>query len=829
MQKSFRIEGRRMKIQIKKYFFALGVVLLFVFGACKQEEEILEKYYPYYYVTFHNPYGSSHIEPQYIQEGKTVTRPSDPVRNGYSFDGWYSSDGSLFDFSKPVTCDIYLTARFIDLTPPGVIRNLGGNSGDGSVQLSWENPADIDFSKVEITFTPTVQGITQPIILKSSRGLKGGRLIDGLSNGTEYTFTLVAVDINNNKSQGVSVAVTPEKPADVTPPAEIRSLSAIGKHNRIELTWTNPSDEDFNSVEISAIPAEGSLEQTVILTGSSATQGNYIANNLQNGKEYVFTIKTIDICNNKSSGITKKFAPAESKISLSASLPNDNGNIVLTNDKAPVKVSVSSTNTLTKAVWKKVDENASSSAEILLNDASAESLLVSANSLETFYVTENGFYDIAVQNEEGVSDCTRVEVKTIDKTPLSEVSNLSVSSDGSYITFKWENPSSENEYDSSLKSIKVSYVFNDDQSDVNNGSKILNSYANSYSLSIPSGKNEDDYVKINVQTVDYVGNISDGLYEKTWCCYCIYGNDPDLFDKICHLSGMFVKVVGIPDDISNFNSACFKLRGLTHNGEKKRIDLDLSDADITEISDNEFYKNTSLRKVILPETVTSIGSMAFYGCTNLTDINIPAAVKSIGQSAFEKCESLETIDIPGILDKFDSNVFADCTKLKSVYIKNIQPRSSGLSAGTFYNCKMLETVVIDHANCIENCAFYGCESLKEITIPNHCFWIEEKAFSGCSNLSKVTIDPDIHCIQYSAFENCPKLQDVVFLDTGLLWYRLKEEEKRIGFSTKKVSLGGESMGLYFFGKDSKINAKYLTQDYVNYSFYDNSYFPLKSE
>lgn len=41
-----------------------------------------------------------------------AVRPTDPKRLGYAFEGWYTSDGTLYDFSQPVTGNIALSAKW---------------------------------------------------------------------------------------------------------------------------------------------------------------------------------------------------------------------------------------------------------------------------------------------------------------------------------------------------------------------------------------------------------------------------------------------------------------------------------------------------------------------------------------------------------------------------------------------------------------------------------------------------------------------------------------------------------------------------------------------
>lgn len=54
-----------------------------------------------------------------IGAGLTVPKPADPTRDGYTFDGWYTtkSGGSKYDFSTPVTADLNLYAHWTAVAP----------------------------------------------------------------------------------------------------------------------------------------------------------------------------------------------------------------------------------------------------------------------------------------------------------------------------------------------------------------------------------------------------------------------------------------------------------------------------------------------------------------------------------------------------------------------------------------------------------------------------------------------------------------------------------------------------------------------------------------
>ena len=63
----------------------------------------------------------------------------------------------------------------------------------------------------------------------------------------------------------------------------------------------------------------------------------------------------------------------------------------------------------------------------------------------------------------------------------------------------------------------------------------------------------------------------------------------------------------------------------------------------TEISDNEFYGCTSLKNVYIGDGVTTIGNWAFSGCSSLDHFSFGSSVESIGQEAFSDCVSVTLI------------------------------------------------------------------------------------------------------------------------------------------------------------------------------------------
>lgn len=91
-------------------------------------------------------------------------------------------------------------------TPTGV-ANLSKTSGDGFVNLAWIDPAGL--SKVEVTFSPTVSGISQPIAVNPGVGKVE---LQGMSNSTIYSFYVKAYNSLGHTSKTDTIKAMPLSP-----------------------------------------------------------------------------------------------------------------------------------------------------------------------------------------------------------------------------------------------------------------------------------------------------------------------------------------------------------------------------------------------------------------------------------------------------------------------------------------------------------------------------------------------------------------------------------------------------------------------------------------
>ena len=71
----------------------------------------IEDEFDFYRTVEFDSQGGSAISSKEVFEGDKVTKPTDPVKSGYIFDGWYL-DGVVYNFNDPVYFDITLKAKW---------------------------------------------------------------------------------------------------------------------------------------------------------------------------------------------------------------------------------------------------------------------------------------------------------------------------------------------------------------------------------------------------------------------------------------------------------------------------------------------------------------------------------------------------------------------------------------------------------------------------------------------------------------------------------------------------------------------------------------------
>ena len=205
-----------------------------------------------------------------ISSGTPVYDADIPAQGSMAqFDGTYIwMAGSYATSVKKIGAAYILAAP----NSPGTPTATGGN---GSADVSWSAPVGGD-APSSYTVTSSPDGLTCTVDAPAT-----SCTVEGLTNGTEYTFTVVATNSGGNSSpSGASNAVTPVDEIAGAP----GTPSATAGDGQAEVSWSAPGSGGA-PVSYTVTSEPGGLTCTVNAPATSC-----IVEGLSNGIEYTFTV-----------------------------------------------------------------------------------------------------------------------------------------------------------------------------------------------------------------------------------------------------------------------------------------------------------------------------------------------------------------------------------------------------------------------------------------------------------------------------------------------------------------------------------------------------------
>ena len=203
---------------------------------------------------------------------------------------------------------------------PGAPTGVNTLAGDGQAVVSWTAPATDGGSSIT---SYTVQVTPGSTTVDTSNGRETSATVTGLTNGTAYTFSVVAKNSAGSSTESRSSTATPI--ASITVPGIPAGVSATSGDSSATVKWTAPADDGGSSVTgyIITVSPVGT-----IVTVDSARSTSEVVGSLTNGLSYTFTVKAVNAAGNSAeSDATRSVTPLgipDAPTSVTASAGNTN-------------------------------------------------------------------------------------------------------------------------------------------------------------------------------------------------------------------------------------------------------------------------------------------------------------------------------------------------------------------------------------------------------------------------------------------------------------------------------------------------------------------------
>ena len=200
--------------------------------------------------------------------------------------------------------------------------------------------------------------------------------------------------------------------------------------------------------------------------------------------------------------------------------------------------------------------------------------------------------------------------------------------------------------------------------------------------------------------------------------------------------------------------------------------------------------NKEVVNIVLKEGVKEIEGLAFMGCSNLQQVTLPKSLKKVGYGVFNNCTLLNKVIYNGSvadwckIDFIRSNIPFIASRTDELGISN----PIYLAKSMFIGGKLVENLVIpkevekvgDYAfvngnfkaitieegvQSLGKYAFYHCDQVEEIIVPDSVKNIESFCFNGCEKLKKIVIGQGVKMKGMMLFKNCDNLEAIYVKNT----------------------------------------------------------------
>ena len=173
---------------------------------------------------------------------------------------------------------------------------------------------------------------------------------------------------------------------------------------------------------------------------------------------------------------------------------------------------------------------------------------------------------------------------------------------------------------------------------------------------------------------------------------------------------------------------------------------------LKKIGKNAFSCNVLLKELIIPESVEEIGRNLLFFSMKVEKVRLPDNLEVMNDMLFAECKELKEVNIPSKVREIYGGIFDGCPKAPASIA--VLPETVEILGGDFCGAvPSIESVVVPPNVRIMKKAYSGLPNLKKVTIQtNKLTEIGEDAFYGCDNLEDINIPDGVTRIGKGAFE-----------------------------------------------------------------------------
>ena len=203
----------------------------------------------------------------------------------------------------------------------------------GRVVLEWDTgDSEIALYAVRTTLTGTQVSDNAH---QSGSGNKTTATVTGLTNGTEYTFTVRAASGTSTNFQITGVASTDTATPAAALPAKPTGLTPTARSQEVALTWTDPNNITITKYQVSSDAGAGTYYTDIPNSGQGQTNATgYTVTGLTNGIQYTFKLRAVNAsgAGDASSVTATPIAKPAAPVNFAATRGSDGGEVALTWD-----------------------------------------------------------------------------------------------------------------------------------------------------------------------------------------------------------------------------------------------------------------------------------------------------------------------------------------------------------------------------------------------------------------------------------------------------------------------------------------------------------------